>query len=265
MDSPPLLSSSKMKLIIDDTMMKTLNRTRGRCRRPLIDSHYHHHHRHRKQQVIPQEELPKFNSSSSHRSSPSLSSSSLNSMLIFLFLFLLFLSNSLLLSSVVCTLNFDQHSSSVSSQSESGQLELIFSVTENVPVGSFIGVIKSPNESIYSIEPPFLIVPIPDGDLHSSSSTTNDNLSTNSQQQQQSSGSVDTDLNIDQSTGEIRTAIELDREQRLYYSFIAISLTGINVHVRIVSFVVFLLLFFQKKMSMKQKSDLIIDRSNNDS
>ncbi|OTF75232.1 hypothetical protein BLA29_005934 [Euroglyphus maynei] len=62
-------------------------------------------------------------------------------------------------------------------------------------------------------------------------SSKNDN--SQQQQQQQSSGSVDTDLNIDQSTGEIRTAIELDRERRLYYSFIAISLTGINVHVRI--------------------------------
>lgn len=48
-------------------------------------------------------------------------------------------------------------------------------------------------------------------------------------------GTVDTDLNIDQSTGEIRTAIELDREKRTHYSFIAISLTGVNVYVKIVS------------------------------
>lgn len=128
------------------------------------------------------------------------------------------------------------------------QLELIFSVTENVPVGTFIGVIRSPNDSV-QIEPPFLIVPIPGGDIMQMRLPTT-NTNTNNQQifdlssstatvnnphRSSTTGSVDTDLNIDQSTGEIRTAVELDHEHRLYYSFIAISLTGVNVHVRIVS------------------------------
>lgn len=128
------------------------------------------------------------------------------------------------------------------------QLELIFSVTENVPVGTFIGVIRSPNDSV-QIEPPFLIVPIPGGDimqmrLPTTNTNTNDQptfdlssstATVNNPHRSSATGSVDTDLNIDQSTGEIRTAVELDHEHRLYYSFIAISLTGVNVHVRIVS------------------------------
>jgi len=118
------------------------------------------------------------------------------------------------------------------------QLELVFTVSEGVPVGTFVGVIKSSNSS-FVVEPPFLIVPVPGGDYHSpapvvSHKSPNHHLPPYMLNQQDSSvqsGTVDTDLNIDQSTGEIRTAVEFDRELRSHYTFIAISLTGVNIHV----------------------------------
>lgn len=144
------------------------------------------------------------------------------------------------------------------STSDDQQLKLIFTVSEGVPVGTFIGIIKSSNASL-QVEPPFLIVPVPGGVLQPQSPSAVVSSSSSSKSSEQSlhhhkgnhhhnhhhlnnlpspapqSGTVDTDLNIDQSTGEIRTAVELDREQRSHYSFIAISLTGINIHVKIVS------------------------------
>lgn len=115
---------------------------------------------------------------------------------------------------------------------------------ENVPVGTLIGFIRSPNDSIL-FEPPFLIVPVPGGEVVSKSSIKNQSISKSSSSNlfdaNSASKSVDTDLNIDQSTGEIRTAIELDYEQRLFYSFIAISVSGVSVNVRIVSFFFFCL------------------------
>lgn len=123
----------------------------------------------------------------------------------------------------------------------SEQLELLFTVSEGVPIGTFIGVIRSTNTSV-PVEPPFLIVPISGGDLFNNNNNAKARIPTAShmapyafESQIAPTGTVDTDLNIDQSTGEIRTAIELDREQRTHYSFIAISLTGINVYVKIVS------------------------------
>ena len=47
-------------------------------------------------------------------------------------------------------------------------------------------------------------------------------------------GGVDIDLDIDQTTGEIRTAVPLDREERSYYSFIALPLSGAVIKVTIV-------------------------------
>jgi len=77
--------------------------------------------------------------------------------------------------------------------------ELVFDIVENVPEGSLIGTITGPL-------PPYLIV------------------------------GVDTDLVIDQSNGEIRTKVKLDREVRDSYSFVAIPLNGegvrVSVHVR---------------------------------
>ncbi|KAI2811046.1 calcium ion binding, partial [Blomia tropicalis] len=140
------------------------------------------------------------------------------------------------------------------STSSDGQYELRFTISENVPIGTFIGIIKSDSKSTIPIEPPFLIVPIPGDDWQSSSpsslsSRTNSNMRVQSPPysigydgeigknmagNDNQAGTVDTDLNIDQSNGEIRTAIELDRERRSQYSFIAISLTGVNIHVKIV-------------------------------
>lgn len=135
----------------------------------------------------------------------------------------------------------DDEPSSRGDTETDGQLKLTFTVSEGVPVGTFIGVIKSTNASVL-LEPPFLIVPMPGGDWHSPATSVaklpQPFLHTppyTLDSQQSTFGTVDTDLNIDQSTGEIRTAVELDREQRSHYSFIAISLTGVNIHVKIVS------------------------------
>ena len=107
----------------------------------------------------------------------------------------------------------------------SDQIELKFSVPEGVPIGTLIGVIKSSNTSA-TTQPPYLIVPVAGGAHKSNSSKTSVHM-TNS--------GVETDLNIDQTTGELRTAVHLDREQRSYYEFIAIPLTGANIKVTIVS------------------------------
>lgn len=106
------------------------------------------------------------------------------------------------------------------------QTELHFEILEGVPTGTLIGVIKSSNTSIHT-QPPYLIVPVPGNDPRTNSSS-----GVNSRLGGSGSG-VDTDLNIDQSTGEIRSAVQLDREQRSYYSFIAIPLSGANIKVTI--------------------------------
>lgn len=76
-------------------------------------------------------------------------------------------------------------------------------VSEGAPVGTRIGFIgdgTSPDSG-----PPYLIVPV--------------------------GSSVDTDLQIDQTTGEIRTKVPLDRETRASYSLVAIPMSGDNVKV----------------------------------
>lgn len=72
-----------------------------------------------------------------------------------------------------------------------------FEVSEAVPVGHRIGFIGK-HLNIISVAPPFLIVPVPG-----------------------SAESVDTDLIIDQQTGEIKTKRPLDRETRGTYGFVA--------------------------------------------
>lgn len=78
-------------------------------------------------------------------------------------------------------------------------------VSEGVPIGHQIGFI---GELVHSVDsgPPYLIVPVP-------------------------GSSVDTDLAIDHTTGEIRTKVILDRELRSSYTLVAIPLSGENVRV----------------------------------
>lgn len=76
-------------------------------------------------------------------------------------------------------------------------------VSEGAPVGTRIGFIgdgASPDSG-----PPYLIVPV--------------------------GSAVDSDLAIDQTTGEIRTKVPLDRETRASYSLVAIPISGDNVKV----------------------------------
>lgn len=78
-------------------------------------------------------------------------------------------------------------------------------VSEGVSIGHQIGLI---GEFLHGVDsgPPYLIVPVP-------------------------GSSVDTDLAIDHTTGEIRTKVILDRETRASYSLVAIPLSGENVRV----------------------------------
>ncbi|XP_049536500.1 protein dachsous [Anopheles darlingi] len=83
-------------------------------------------------------------------------------------------------------------------------------VSEGVPVGHHIGFIGEflQDDVVAAADsgPPYLIVPVP-------------------------GSAVDTDLAIDHTTGEIRTKVPLDRENRSSYSLVAIPLSGENVRV----------------------------------
>lgn len=80
-----------------------------------------------------------------------------------------------------------------------------FEVSEGVQIGYQIGFI---GESIHGVDsgPPYLIVPVP-------------------------GSAIDTDLLIDDKTGEIRTKALLDREKRASYSLVAIPISGKNIRV----------------------------------
>lgn len=77
-------------------------------------------------------------------------------------------------------------------------------VSEGAPVGTRIGYIG--DGAFHESGPPYLIVPV-------------------------TGSAVDSDLAIDQTTGEIRTKVPLDRETRSSYSLVAIPLSGDNVRV----------------------------------
>lgn len=77
-------------------------------------------------------------------------------------------------------------------------------VSEGAPVGTRVGYIGDGSSS--DSGPPYLIVPVP-------------------------GSAVDTELAIEQNTGEIRTRVPLDRETRASYSLVAIPLSGENVRV----------------------------------
>lgn len=79
-----------------------------------------------------------------------------------------------------------------------------FEVAEGVPAGSLVGVIGRDTGT----QPPYLIVPAP-------------------------GSAVDSDLSIDQASGQVRTSVVLDRELRSEYSFVAIPPSGDNVRVTI--------------------------------
>lgn len=81
-------------------------------------------------------------------------------------------------------------------------------VSEGVAVGTRVGYIGDGEGDSSGPEggPPYLIVPVP-------------------------GSPVDSDLAIDQSTGEIRTRVRLDRETRASYSLVAIPFSGENVRV----------------------------------
>lgn len=90
--------------------------------------------------------------------------------------------------------------------SATGEYERHLEVSESAPVGTRIGFIGDGSSSKDNGGPPYLIVPVP-------------------------GSAVDTDLVAEQSTGEIRTRVPLDRETRSSYSLIAIPLSGENVRV----------------------------------
>nr|CAD7256491.1 unnamed protein product [Timema shepardi]CAD7569152.1 unnamed protein product [Timema californicum] len=77
-------------------------------------------------------------------------------------------------------------------------------VSEGAPVGTRVGFIGDGSSS--DSGPPYLIVPVP-------------------------GSAVDSDLSVEQTTGEIRTKVPLDRETRSSYSLVAIPLSGENVRV----------------------------------
>lgn len=123
----------------------------------------------------------------------------------------------------------------------SDQLELTFEIEENVPTGTLIGIIQSPKSSQNEAHPPFLIVSLPGVSSNIFQSISNsshfNNFNSNhrySLDQKDKLNGVDTDFNIDQSTGEIRSAVILDREITAFYFFIAIPITGPNIKVTII-------------------------------
>lgn len=79
-------------------------------------------------------------------------------------------------------------------------------VSEGAPVGTRVGYIGDGRDGGDVSGPPYLVVPAP-------------------------GSPVDADLAIDQSTGEIRTRVRLDRETRASYSLVAIPQSGENVRV----------------------------------
>lgn len=79
-------------------------------------------------------------------------------------------------------------------------------VSEKVPKGTLVGYIGDGTSGDGGL--PYLIVPVP-------------------------GSGVDTDLSIEESTGEIRTKVALDRETRASYSLVAIPQNGENVRVTV--------------------------------
>ena len=82
-----------------------------------------------------------------------------------------------------------------------------FEISEGVKIGTSIGFVGEATPGMpRPPPPPYLIVPVP-------------------------GSAVDSDLSIDESTGEIRTKVILDREARGAYSLVAIPQNGENIRV----------------------------------
>ena len=93
-------------------------------------------------------------------------------------------------------------------------VELMFETDENLPVNNLIGQIRVPDSYHNHTKPPYLILP-----------------TVNSQQKGICNPGFD--LAIDQHTGDIRNAVQLDREKCSLYKFLAISLKGISFQITI--------------------------------
>lgn len=93
----------------------------------------------------------------------------------------------------------------LSSQKSNCEFVRELEVSEGVSVGHQIGFIGDFPQASGS-GPPYLIVPVP-------------------------GSSVDSDLAIDHTTGEVRTKVVLDRETKASYSLVAIPLSGENIRV----------------------------------
>ncbi|RWS04911.1 protein dachsous-like protein, partial [Dinothrombium tinctorium] len=116
------------------------------------------------------------------------------------------------------------------------QIELRFEIIENTETGTLIGVIRAPDSVKQPTQPPYLIVPIPGepsslSSLSSSSNNASVYHSAHYYLPQSKTRGVESDLSIDEANGEIRNKVILDREQRSYYSFIAIPISGVNIRV----------------------------------
>lgn len=92
-------------------------------------------------------------------------------------------------------------------------VQLVFESEENLPVNTLIGQIRVPDSLPGAhTQPPYLLMPV---------------------QGQQKGCSADADFRIDQHTGDIRNAVQLDRERCSLYKFLAISLKGLSFQITI--------------------------------
>ncbi|RWS27068.1 protein dachsous-like protein [Leptotrombidium deliense] len=134
----------------------------------------------------------------------------------------------------LCAVNawsLDDASAAALSVAGHEQIELRFEIIENSAIGTLIGVIRVPEQSSNANQPqpPYLIVPIPGEPQFAANATVYypSPLFTGQSKQR----GVESDLNIDEMTGEIRNKVILDREQLNYYSFIAIPISGVNIRI----------------------------------
>lgn len=94
-------------------------------------------------------------------------------------------------------------------------VQLAFETEENLPVNTLIGQIRVPASMAGShTQPPYLFMPV-------------------NGQQRGAACNADADLHIDQHTGDIRNAVQLDRERCSLYKFLAISLKGLSFQITI--------------------------------